>query len=69
LPKTLISANISGTTDGRFNVTHLSMDNANVGAWFGGYSNYNATNSFDMIRITGGVNISGNYQLMGIRKS
>jgi hypothetical protein len=69
-PKTLIQATISGIGNGQFNITHTAMDNANVGAWYGGYSNYAATNSFDMIRVTGGGgNITGAYQLMGVRKS
>jgi hypothetical protein len=67
-PKTLINATISGIGNGQFNMSHTAMDNANVGSWFGGYSNYAATNSFDRIRITGNGNISGAYQLLGVKK-
>jgi hypothetical protein len=67
-PKTLIKADISGVGNGTFNVTHISFDNANTGSWFGGYSNYTATNSFDRIRVTGTANISGSWYLYGRRK-
>jgi hypothetical protein len=67
-PKTLVNANISGISNGTFNMTHLSMDNGNVGAWFGGYSNFSATNSFDKIRVTGSVNVTGTWYLYGMRK-
>jgi hypothetical protein len=68
VPKTLVNANISGVGNGVFNINHVSMDNANVGAWFGGYSNYAATNSFDRIRITGSQNVTGSWYLYGLRK-
>jgi hypothetical protein len=67
-PRTLVNANISGVGNETFNINHVSMDNANVGAWFGGYSNYAATNSFDRIRVTGTVNITGTWYLYGLRK-
>jgi hypothetical protein len=67
-PRTLVNAWISGVGNGTFNMNHISMDSANVGAWFGGYSNFAATNSFNQIRVTGTGNVSGAWYLYGMRK-
>ena len=51
-------------------VMNLQTYDTNVSAAvFGGYSNYAATNSFDTIRFSGTNNITGYWNLMGVRKA
>ena len=68
-PGSLVNAWISGIGNGRFNINLQQMGNNAVAAYFGGYSNYAATNSFDMIRFSGTANLTGFWQLMGVRKA
>ena len=64
----LVNAWISGIGNGKFNINMQNMDNQSVYATMGGYSNYAATNSFDMIRFSSTNNVTGSWNLMGVRK-
>ena len=64
----MLTATIHGIGTGEFNIVWQLMDNNNVDAVFGGYSNYAATNSFDIIRFSGSANIAGYWNLAGVRQ-
>jgi len=64
----LFNATITGIGNLKFNITCQAIDNNNVFASFGGYSNYNATSSFDIIRFSAAAEITGSYSLTGVRK-
>jgi hypothetical protein len=69
-PSNLITGSISYTSSaGSFNMTCHYMSNANVISVVGAYTNYDSF-TWDRIRIYGNTsNITGSYQLMGVRKS
>lgn len=63
-----IDATIRGIGNRTFNISLQYMDNENFDAMVGGYSLTPATSSFDMIRISCTNNITGQWNLMGVRK-
>lgn len=63
-----IDATVRGIGNRTFNINFQYMDNENIDAVVGGYTNTNATSSFDMIRISCTNNITGQWNLLGVRK-
>jgi hypothetical protein len=63
-----VNAFILGVDNLDFNINLQNMDNQTVAATMGSYSNYAATNSFDMIRFSGSANVKGYWNLSGMRK-
>ena len=69
-PSNLINGTITYTSSAQsFNITVQYMDNANAISVVGAFSNYD-NHTWDRIRIYGNTsNLTGSYQLMGVRKS
>ncbi len=63
------NAMIHGIDDLEFVINLQSYDTANSRALYGSYSNYAATSSFTLIRFTGTANITGYWNLTGVRKA
>lgn len=59
---------IHGIDNTEFVMNLQSYDTNTSSALFGSYSNYAATNSFDTMRFSGTNNITGYWNLMGVRK-
>jgi hypothetical protein len=69
-PPSLYTAQITGVANSQFNIVTRGFEASGTATIQGGFSNYNATNSFDKIRFTasGGATLSGSWSLMGVRK-
>lgn len=64
----VINASVHGIDDQEFVFNMQAYDSANSRAIYGSYTNYTAPNSFTLIRFTGTANITGYWNLTGIRK-
>jgi hypothetical protein len=68
-PVAILRIDIHGIDSAEFSCVYQAIDTQNSYSVYGGFSNYAATNSFDKIRFTGGQNLTGYWNLMGVRKS
>jgi hypothetical protein len=67
-PASLFTLCVRGVGNGVWATTIHGFESNNTRMLTGGYSNYNATNSFDKIRFSGSANLNGSWSLMGVRK-
>lgn len=65
----MMDAMVHGVDDGEFVINLQGYDTANSRAIYGSYSNYAASSSFTLIRFTGTANITGYWNVAGMRKS
>lgn len=66
-PPALIDATIRGPGDQSFAITYNGYNTAGSSMVVGGFSNYSSPSTFDEIRIFGSSNITGSWQLSGVR--
>lgn len=64
----LTRMSIHGVDDTEFSMNIQTFNTTASYAMFGSFNNYNATNSFDMMRFSAPNNITGYWTLLGVRK-